>query len=124
MRELLRQLDHDTTLQDFYTVKGQKRIMRDLEKKEQMKRQEVKENLEKELQHYKETLAQVQQLAEEEDISKLSAQFIKQEEENFALFNYVNELNYELETLADSIEKLHGNIGGRYSLNSQCYYGK
>ncbi|KAI4456545.1 hypothetical protein MML48_8g00009415 [Holotrichia oblita] len=111
MRELIRQLDHGTSLQDFLSVKGQKRILKDLEKKEQQKKQRIKEALEQEVLHYKETLAKVQELAGEEDISKLSAQFIKQEEENFALFNYVNELNYELEALSDNIEKLHENIG-------------
>lgn len=111
MRELIRQLDRGSNLQDFLSVKGQRRLMNDLEKKEHQKRQQAKENLEKELLHYKETLVKVQELAEEEDISKLSAEFIKQEEENFALFNYVNELNYELETLADNIAKIHDSIG-------------
>lgn len=35
----------------------------------------------------------------EQEIDKLTAHFIKQEEENFALFSYVNELNDELESL-------------------------
>ncbi|KAK9728429.1 hypothetical protein QE152_g17975 [Popillia japonica] len=110
MRELIRQLDHGTSLQDFLSVKGQRRILKDLEKKEQQKKQRARELLEQEVLHYKETLAKIQELAGEEDISKLTAQFIKQEEENFALFNYVNELNYELEALSDNIVKLHENI--------------
>lgn len=35
----------------------------------------------------------------QQDIDKLIAHFVKQEEENFALFCYVNELNDELESL-------------------------
>lgn len=42
----------------------------------------------------------------EQEIDKLTALFIKQEEENFALFNYVNELNDELESLQSRMTQL------------------
>lgn len=42
----------------------------------------------------------------EQEIDKLTAHFIKQEEENFALFSYVNELNDELESLQARMEQL------------------
>lgn len=45
--------------------------------------------------------------------------FLKQEEENFALFNYVNELNHELEGLSDSIAKLRVNIDEQRLLNNK-----
>ncbi|KAK9711613.1 hypothetical protein QE152_g25356 [Popillia japonica] len=89
------------------SVKGQRRILKDLEKKEHQKNQRARDLLEQEALHY------VQGSFNEntrEDISKLAAQFIKQKEENFALFNYVNELNYKLEALSDNIVKLHENI--------------
>lgn len=35
----------------------------------------------------------------ETEIDQLTAHFVKQEEENFALFSYVNELNDELDSL-------------------------
>lgn len=47
----------------------------------------------------------------EQDVDKLEAMFVKQEEENFALFNYVNELNHEMETLTASIENVKEQIG-------------
>lgn len=40
------------------------------------------------------------------DVDKLIAYFIKQEEENFALFSYVNELNDELEGLQSRMAQL------------------
>lgn len=40
------------------------------------------------------------------DVNKLIAYFIKQEEENFALFSYVNELNDELEGLQSRMAQL------------------
>lgn len=52
----------------------------------------------------------------EEDVEKLEAMFIKQEEENFALFNYVNELNHEMETLSTNIELLKTEIGSSLAI--------
>lgn len=52
MRILQRKRDNDAKLQEFFAVKGQKRIMRDLEEAEQLKRQIVRENVEKKLERY------------------------------------------------------------------------
>lgn len=41
-------------------------------------------------------LQKIKDFSGEDDVDRLAAQFIKQEEENFALFNYVNELNNEV----------------------------
>jgi hypothetical protein len=41
-------------------------------------------------------LAQIKEFSGEDDIERIAAQFVKQEEENFAIFNYVNELNNEV----------------------------
>lgn len=37
--------------------------------------------------------------------------FIAVEDQNFSLFNYVNELNNEIETLREKIAEVKGNIG-------------
>lgn len=47
----------------------------------------------------------------ETNINRLGIQFNKQEEENFALFNYVNELSSEVELLNESVKLLEENIG-------------
>ncbi|XP_022905106.2 outer dynein arm-docking complex subunit 1 [Onthophagus taurus] len=117
MRELFRQLDHDANLQDFLSVKGQRRILKDLEMKEFLKKQQIRENQERQLFHYKQTLMKVQELAGENDVNKLAAEYVKQEEENFALFNYVNELNHELESLSDNIRKLSVSIEEQIEFN-------
>ena len=41
MKELQRQLDHDSKLQNFLGVKGQKRIMADLEAKQVLKQRNL-----------------------------------------------------------------------------------
>ncbi|KAJ8911287.1 hypothetical protein NQ315_015290 [Exocentrus adspersus] len=114
MREVQRQLDHDLTLREFLVVKGQRRILRDLEEKERMRKELEVQNLENQLQVYQDTLKQIQQFCQEEDTHRIASQFVKQEEENFALFNYVNELNHEIEslniTLADLKEKIEEQV--------------
>lgn len=60
MRQLQRRLDHDVKLQEFLGVKGQRRIMADLEQREARKQQLMKENMERQLSLYRETLAQIQ----------------------------------------------------------------
>lgn len=60
MREVQRQLDHDLTLREFLIVKGQRRILRDLEEKERKKKEFEIQNLENQLRLYEDTLKQIQ----------------------------------------------------------------
>lgn len=53
-------MDHDDKLKEFLSVKGQKRIMRDLEIKEQLKREELMRNEDKQIEIYETTLKQIQ----------------------------------------------------------------
>ena len=69
-----------------------------------------REAMEKMLQSYATSLKEVQEFLKEQDVDKLAALFSKQEEENFALFNYVNELNSELEALEDKVEDVRRNL--------------
>lgn len=110
MRELQRRLDYDSCLHEFLEVKGQKRVMRDLERKQQKIKELEKQKAEKQLMVYAETLEQIKQLSGERNEQRLAALYLKQEEENFALFNYVNELNAELEELGNAILQLKSDI--------------
>lgn len=62
MRELERQIDHDSKLQEFLEIKSQRRVMKDLEEKEAKKREELRKNMEKTLALYKETLDKIKVL--------------------------------------------------------------
>lgn len=128
MRELQRKLDHDAKLQQFLGVKGQHRVNTELEARENNKRRQQQEELEAQMEEYSAIIEKIkvrltahflfcerkkycflgdwerfysflQNFSTEEDVEKLASQFKKQEEENFALFNYVNELSHEVETL-------------------------
>lgn len=59
----------------------------------------------------------IDEFSGEEEIDKLTAQFLKQEEENFALFSYVNELNDELEGLQTRVAQLRSAIDEARALN-------
>lgn len=117
MRELQRRLDYDSCLHEFLEIKGQKRIMRDLELKQQKTRELEREKAEQQLMVYEVTLQQIKQLTGETNEQRLAQLYLKQEEENFALFNYVNELNAELEELANTIAQLKCDIEEQKRLN-------
>lgn len=50
-------------------------------------------------------------IPDEPDVDQLYCHFTKQEEENFALFSYVNELSYEVEVLNESVQQFRNDIG-------------
>lgn len=52
-----------------------------------------------------------QALSGEKNVDKYAAHYTKQEEENFALFNYVNELSYEVEVLNEAVQRVQDDIG-------------
>ncbi|XP_060533839.1 outer dynein arm-docking complex subunit 1 [Cylas formicarius] len=117
MREIQRRLDHYLTLREFLCVKGQKRVMKDLEEKERKKKESEIQTLEDQLEMYETTLKEIQQFCNEEEVERIAALFTKQEEENFALFNYVNELTHELETLNITLDDVRQRIDDQVELS-------
>uniref|UniRef100_A0A182IN50 ODAD1 central coiled coil region domain-containing protein n=1 Tax=Anopheles atroparvus TaxID=41427 RepID=A0A182IN50_ANOAO len=117
MRELQRKLDHDAKLQEFLGIKGQRRANAELEEREAQKRKKMLEHLEKQYQEYEQIMTRIMNFSGEDDIDRLVAKFIKKEEENFALFNYVNELSHEVETLTESVQMLQDNITEQIAIN-------
>ncbi|XP_050457362.1 coiled-coil domain-containing protein 63-like isoform X1 [Cataglyphis hispanica] len=106
MCELRRTLDNEMKLQEFLGVKGQFREMVDLNAKKEAERQAKREEKQNKIAALTQILQTIKQFTGEQEIDKLTAHFIKQEEENFALFSYVNELNDELESLQAKMEQL------------------
>ena len=51
-----------------------------------------------------------QVVASDSNLDKIVADFIKVEDQNFALFNYVTEMNNQVEGLQESITKLRSDI--------------
>ncbi|XP_017474415.1 PREDICTED: coiled-coil domain-containing protein 63 [Rhagoletis zephyria] len=110
MREMQRRLEHDAKLQKFFDIKGQKRLNPELEQREANKKLALKGNYERQLEEYHAIIDDIKELYAVEDTDNLAAQFKRQEEENFALFNYVNELSHEVEALNDTTQELSEEI--------------
>jgi len=62
------------------------------------------------VQSYEEAFAKIQAATGITDIDELVTTFINAEDENFRLFNYVNELNQEIEKLEDQITDIKNEI--------------
>jgi len=74
---------------------------------------EVRETLDSDLQtlnQYKESFDCIKEVAELDDIDAIIAKFLQQEAENFALFNYVTELNGEIERRQEEVNDVQQNI--------------
>ncbi|EGI64993.1 PREDICTED: coiled-coil domain-containing protein 63-like [Acromyrmex echinatior] len=117
MCELKRTLDNEMKLQEFLGVKGQFREMVDLNAKREAERLAKWEEKRNKIAAFTQILQTIKQFSGEQEIDKLTAHFIKQEEENFALFSYVNELNDELESLQMRMEQLTVAIDEARALN-------
>lgn len=116
MREIQRKLEHDSKLHEFYDVKGHRRVNFELEQREANKKAQQKDDYEKQLADYKRIIEEIKELCEEEQTEKFAAQYTRQEEENFALFNYVNELSHEVELLNETTQELTEEIGGYFRI--------
>ena len=62
------------------------------------------------IQQYENAFTRIKEVTGEEDVETIVQNFVKDEAENFALFNYVNELNSEMETLNDQVRTRCFNI--------------
>lgn len=120
MREIQRKLEHDSKLHEFYDIKGHRRVNVELEQREANKKAQQKDDYEKQLADYKRIIEEIKDLCEEEQTEKFAAQYTRQEEENFALFNYVNELSHEVELLNETTQELTEEIGGYFRIS---YFG-
>merc|ERR1719171_2676615 len=58
------------------------------------------------VQSYEEAFTQIQRATQISDIDELVKQFIENEDQNFKMFNYLNELNSEIEKGEESIAEL------------------
>ncbi|CAF1032430.1 unnamed protein product [Rotaria sordida] len=116
MRELERQISHDRKLRDFMKLKSQER-QEDEELVTYRKRKEAdaaekrrKEKEEHSVEAYESKFKRIQEISGEQDLDKLVDKFIEVEDKNFALFNYVNELNNQIEILQEQITDIKKEI--------------
>ena len=112
-KELMRIIDHDAKLKAFMNIKSQERS--EFEEEEAAKRRagaedRAEKTAEETMETYQNAFENIKQVTGEQDIYLLVKKFIETEDKNFALFNYVNELNNELEMVQEQITKIQKNI--------------
>ncbi|XP_067873322.1 coiled-coil domain-containing protein 114 isoform X1 [Heterodontus francisci] len=116
MKELQRVIDHDRKLKEFMGIKTQERsgedeVLHGTYKREHKdsarKRKDTKEET---VEIYEAAFQQIRALTGEDNLSVLVAKFIEVEDRNFALFNYINEQNSEIERLQEEIADIQAQI--------------
>ncbi|XP_051895096.1 coiled-coil domain-containing protein 114 [Pristis pectinata] len=116
MKELQRVIDHDKKLKEFMGIKAQERSSEDeashgTYKQEQddaaRKRKDPKEET---MEMYEAVFQQIRALTGEDNLDALVAMFVEVEDHNFALFNYINEQNSEIEKLLEEIADIQAQI--------------
>ncbi|XP_024085268.1 coiled-coil domain-containing protein 63 isoform X2 [Cimex lectularius] len=103
MRDLDRLLYTDTERVQFLTIKGQYRMSTDQNSKKEAGGLIRKQDIENLRSIYNTVLLGISPYTEgEEKIDSICEAFKTNEDENFAIFNYVNEVNCEAESLHDA----------------------
>lgn len=115
MKELVRIIDHDRKLKEFMGIKGQERqedpqLVAWRQKKEAAEAEKKKESQEDSVETYEQAFQKIKEMTGEDDLDLLVKRFIDVEDTNFALFNYVNEQNNEIEKLNDEIQGIKDDI--------------
>merc|ERR1711988_1910227 len=127
-KELGKMIEQDRKMKDFMKKEREKLSQQEhrgemsIEEEQKLKKKVLKGNwgiakdkasihasMEK-VQSYEEAFAKIQAATGISDIDELVTTFINAEDQNFALFNYVNELNNEIEKLEEQIADIRSEI--------------
>ena len=113
MKDVMRVLEHDRKLQEFMTTKAEDRssIVEEQLMTRTVKKLEAQlDELRQETIKFEEIFEKIKEATGIEDTETLVESFIENEDRNFALFNYVNNINTEVESLQDEIRRQKDDI--------------
>ncbi|XP_031709507.1 coiled-coil domain-containing protein 114 isoform X2 [Anarrhichthys ocellatus] len=116
MKELERVIAQEFSLKEFMTTKCSERSGQDEghemghKQLSEMKEQRRMDSGEESLDALEEVFERIQAVTGEDNLDMLVSRFIQAEDQNFALFNFVNEQNNEAEALRDQISKTQAEI--------------
>ncbi|CAI9731373.1 Hypothetical predicted protein [Octopus vulgaris] len=115
MKELVRIIDHDRKLRDFMNLKSRERqedsgTLAWRQKREVLEAERKKESQEDSVERYEAAVARIKAMTGEDNLDLDVPKFIEVEDKNFALFNYVNEMNSEIELLNDQTKEIQKDI--------------
>lgn len=80
----------------FFCILGQHRVLMDYERKEEEKKQNELGNRREQADKWADLMGWLYMYVGENNMDRIVDLFVRQEEENFALFTYINELNSEV----------------------------
>ncbi|XP_055957774.1 coiled-coil domain-containing protein 63 [Patella vulgata] len=106
MKELQRIIDHDNKLKEFMMIKSSDRA--DFKEEEEAKKNKNKRDgdigaVVAQIESFEEAFEQIKKITGQDDINTITKEFLTKENENFAFFNFVNELNNEVDNLQEEI---------------------
>lgn len=114
-----RKSEYGFHLKEFMEVKNLEREERNagVSKKVSTKRREQEQLI----QTCEQSWERIQEISQDDDLDRMLEKFVEVERENFALFNFINEMNNQIETQQEDIE----NLQKRYD-RYQCHinYGE
>ncbi|KAJ3411808.1 hypothetical protein HDV05_001707 [Chytridiales sp. JEL 0842] len=125
IKELDRALEQDRKLKEFMTTKISDRSERlglvnqdgsmgrgAMDKDSNANKFPSQEALSESLETYEKAFAEIRKVTGTQDIKELVQRFKAVEDQNFSLFNYVNEVNNEIEKMAEEIVDIQTKIDG------------
>ncbi|CAC5404893.1 unnamed protein product [Mytilus coruscus] len=113
MKDLQRVIHHDNKLKEFFNAKSNDRALYKEEEEAKKSRNSKDKDTDAEnvqIQTFEEAIEKIKEATGETDIETIVDNFIKKEDEHFALYNYVNELNDEVEHLQREIDEMNKEI--------------
>lgn len=117
MLDMIRKLDADAKQSTFLRVKGQERPLNDLEPREYKRRDMFREEQSTRTKYYKRIIEKVVQFLGVDDIKSAIETFNKSDNEYFGHFNYMNNLNHQVEFLSECLQRIYTNIDGLREYN-------
>ncbi|XP_044260720.1 outer dynein arm-docking complex subunit 1-like [Tribolium madens] len=110
MRSYKQKVDNAKKLEEFFTTKGQKRVMKDLMVKERQKRDERKKKLGKKLQHYEDLMNEILDFSKHAEIKDIARKYYNSEAQNFSTFRFIADTINNMEMINDQLGILHLDI--------------
>lgn len=121
MIDMIRKLDADAKQSTFLRTKGQTRELLDLEPREYKRRDKLRQEHKTRTIFYKKIIEKVVKFLGVTDIKQAIDTFNKSDNEYFAHFNYMNNLNHQVEFLNECLHRIYHDIDGlrEYNVNKE-----
>jgi coiled-coil domain-containing protein 63/114 len=114
-RDLQRVIHHDNRLREFMNTKANERLEWRRQEEERRKMhgsagEIARKQQSQQIHTYEEAFKRIREITQKDDLDLIVNEFVKHEDENFAFFQYVSELNNQVETLYEEIEQIREEI--------------